>query len=43
MIVLKVALTTLSFTPITWPRAFARSGSIPTTVWPFEAMNSFGA
>ena len=25
MIVLKVALTTLTFTPITWPRAFARS------------------
>src|SRR5579884_521289 len=43
MIVSKVALTTFAFSPITAARALTRSGSIPTTVWPSEAMNSSGA
>ena len=43
MMLSKVAFTTLTLTPITPPSATARSGSIPTTVLPFAAMNSFGA
>src|SRR5215472_4699921 len=43
MIVSKVALTMLTRSPITWPSAWARSASMPTTVWPSGPMNSFGA
>jgi hypothetical protein len=42
MIVLKLVLTTLTLSPITAARAFARSGSIPTTVFPSEPKNSSG-
>jgi len=38
-----VALTTLTFNPSSGKIAFARSASMPTTVWPSEPMNSFGA
>ena len=43
MIESKVALTTLALSPIADASAFARSASMPTTVLPSEAMNSFGA
>ena len=43
MIVSNVALTTFAFRPITAASALLRSASIPITVWPSEAMNSFGA
>ena len=43
MIVSKVALTRLAFSPMTAPSAFTRSASMPMTVWPSGAMNSFGA
>ncbi len=43
MIVAKVALTTLTLRPSSGKIAFARSASIPITVLPSEAKNSFGA
>ena len=43
MIVSNVALTTFTFRPSSGNSAFARSASMPTTVWPSEPMNSFGA
>ena len=38
-----VALTMLILRPSTCPSAVARSASQPTTVWPSDPMNSFGA
>ena len=43
MIVSKVALTTFALSPSSGNSAWARSASIPITVCPFGAMNSFGA
>jgi len=43
MMVSNLAFTIVTLTCRTPPIAFARSASIPTTVFPFEAMNSFGA
>ena len=43
MIVSNVALTMLTLRPRTCPSAVARSASKPTTVWPSDPMNSFGA
>ncbi len=43
MMLAKLASTTSTFTPISWPSARTRSASIPMTVRPSGAMNSFGA
>ena len=43
MMLSKVTFLTVAWSPIAWARAFARSASIPITVLPFDAMNSFGA
>src|SRR5438552_5857739 len=43
MIASKVELTTCAFKPSTAAIALTMSGSIPITVWPSGAMNSFGA
>ena len=43
MIESKVAFTIFAFSPIADATAFARSASMPTTVLPSQAMNSFGA
>src|ERR1019366_2136494 len=43
MIPSKVSLTMSALIPITAARALLRSASIPITVWPSEAKNSFGA
>ena len=43
MIVAKVALTSFTFRPSTSASAWARSGSMPVTVLPLDATNSFGA
>jgi hypothetical protein len=43
MIASNVTLTNLTFRPSLANSAAPRSTSIPTTVCPFEAMNSFGA
>jgi hypothetical protein len=42
MMASKVTFWTLAWRPITWARAFARSASIPITVFPSEAMYSSG-
>ena len=43
MIVSNVALTTFALSPSCATSALARSASMPITVWPSGAMNSFGA
>ena len=43
MMLSKVAFLTSTLRPMTAPSAFIRSASIPTTVWPSDAMNSSGA
>ncbi len=43
MMLSKVAFTTLALRPITPASAFARSASMPSTVWPSLPMNSLGA
>src|SRR5947207_3027943 len=43
MMASNVELTTLAFNPITAASALTMSGSMPITVWPSGAMNSFGA
>ena len=43
MIVPNVAFTTFTFSPSSGKIAFARSASMPMTVRPSLAMNSFGA
>src|ERR1700682_222424 len=43
MMASKVELTSCTFNPITAASALTMSGSMPITVWPSGAMNSFGA
>ncbi len=43
MMLSKVTFLTSAWSPIAWAMALARSASIPITVLPSSAMNSFGA